>query len=364
MEFEIVKLTQDKYKEWNDFCLKSNDAWFWHTTDWIEYILNYSPGLETKDLSFLVYKRDKLQAAVLLTLESHKIDEKKIPEFSFGGWPIPTPVLSDDLTRIEKDRIERDLVHEFIFNEIDRVARCHNVARVSMRQTPLSYDFLKPKIPFNYLMKFGYNDISSNTQIIDLNKTEDELWNDLRRNHRRNIKKGSNFNIAVYTAENITWEIFNAFKEMHHKAAGRKTRPDKTFESMYEWIKENLAFLVAAEYEGKYIGFEYYNLYKNNVYGSSAANDPDYGHLPVRHTIEWKALLWMKQNNVKFYEIGQQQYGAQPHDFPDKKQIDISHFKKGFGGFTIPWFMAEKYYDKDYFLKINQERINKFVNYI
>ena len=26
----------------------------------------------------------------------------------------------------------------------------------------------------------------------------------------------------------------------------------------------------------------------------------------------------------------------------------VSLFKRGFGGFTVPWFMGEKYYDKDY----------------
>jgi len=68
----------------------------------------------------------------------------------------------------------------------------------------------------------------------------------------------------------------------------------------------------------------------------------------------------MKKRGLSFYEIGLQQYGILPHDFPDTKQLNISHFKKGFGGFTVPLFMGEKYYDKEYFLKTYQERIYKF----
>lgn len=151
---------------------------------------------------------------------------------------------------------------------------------------------------------------------------------------------------------------------MHHRAAGRKTRPDNTFSMMYDWLTKDLAFLAAVELNGQPVGFEYYNVYKNNVYGSSAANDPDFGHLPIRHFLEWKAILWMKQKGFSFYEIGLQQYGATLFDFPDKKQIDIAHFKRGFGGLTVPWFMAEKYYDKDYFLNTQRDRINRYADLI
>jgi len=47
-------------------------------------------------------------------------------------------------------------------------------------------------------------------------------------------------------------------------------------------------------------------------------------------------------------------------NFPTEKEIDIARFKRGFGGFTVPLFRAEKYYDKKYFLKTYQDRINKF----
>ena len=147
---------------------------------------------------------------------------------------------------------------------------------------------------------------------------------------------------------------------MHHKAAGRQTRPDATFALMHDWIKKDLAFLAVVEFNGQAIGYEYYNVYKNNVYGSSAANDPDFGHLPIRHFLEWQAILWMKARGFSFYDIGLQQFGPTLFDFPDKKQLDISHFKKGFGGFTAPWFMGEKYYSQEYFSEIYRDRISKY----
>lgn len=365
MGFEIVKLTEEKHKAWNNFCLISDDAWFWHTTDWLNYTLNYQPALKTKNLSFLVYKQKIIKAIIPLTLEIYSRAGKNYNEFTFGGFAIPAPALANKMVRIEKDRSEEDLVNELIFKEIDRLAEDYKVMRVWLRQTPLAPSYLNKKIFINNLIKLGFMDVSLNTRLIDLHRSEDDLWKDLRRNHRRNIRKAEKFQVLIYAQKDITKEIFSAYKALHKKAAGRQTRPDITFDLMYDWLERNLAFLAAVKFENKFIGFEYYSVYKNNVYGFSAANDPDYEKdYPIRHLLEWEAILWMKKNNFDFYEIGLQQFGALLHDFPDKKQLDISHFKKGFGGFLVPWFMGEKFYDKEYFLTVYQERIKKYADYL
>lgn len=355
---EIVALTKDKYKEWDNFCLNSDDAWFFHTTKWLEFILNYKPELKTENLGFMLYRQGEPIAVAPLTLETNKSCNQKTFEFSFGGGKIPSPALANDLTKKE-----RESAHMLIFDHIDKLALEKNVKRANFREDPLCLSSLRG-FHFNNLMKFGYIDVSLNTQLIDFGKTEQELWKDLRRNHHRNIKEAGDkkFKIFIYTSENITKDIFDLYKEMHHKASGRKTRSDKTFELMFEWVKNNFAFLVFVEFEGLKIGSEHYILYKNNVYGASAANDPNYEFMPIRHFLEWEAILWMKKKGISFYEIGLQQYGVLPYDFPDSKQLNISHFKKGFGGFTVPLFMGEKYYNEEYFLEICKSRINKFAN--
>ncbi len=356
----IVPLTKENYSDWDMFCAESDDAWFWHTTDWIEYQLMYNPDRKTKNLSFFVYEEDIIKAIVPLTLETYSVSGEDVLEFSFGGTMIPATALTNDLLRVKKDRIEKDIVLEFIFCEIDRLAHLYSVMRIWIKQAPLSPRFLNEKWPSNYYIRFGYNDISLYTQLIDLRNTKEELWDKLRRNHKRNINKAVDFKATIYTSQNITEDIFSSYKETHHRAAGRKTRPDETFKAMYNWIARDIGFLVVVEYGGKMIGFEYYSIYKNNVYGFSAANDPEYAHLPVRHFLEWEAIVWMKQQNFSFYEIGLQQYGPLLYDFPDKKQLDIAHFKRGFGGFPVPFFMAEKFYNKKYLLAVYEERINKY----
>lgn len=360
MAFEIIALTKENYKQWDDFCLKSDDAWIGHITDNLEYTLAYKPELKTKNLSFFVYEAGKIKAIVPLTLETYETKAGPAHEFSFGHGPIPASALANDLIGVKNDRKEKEVALEFIFNEIDRLAKLNGARRAYFTLNPLSPSFFGRT--FNYLLKFGYIDVSLNALVIDLRKSEVELWNGLRRNHRRSVKKGKNFQINFYTSANITKDIFYAYKETHHKAAGRKTRPDLTFELMYEQLKKDLGFLVEVKLEGKQIGFEFYSIYKNRAEGFSAANDPAYESLPIRHRLEWEAMLWLKKRGALFYNIGWQQYHILPYDFPDKKQLDISHFKKGFGGEEVPLFMGEKYYDKDYFLNTYRERINKYAD--
>lgn len=354
---KIIALTKDLYEAWDKFCLESNDAWLWHTTDWLEYTLNLRPSLKTQNYGFFVYKGDRIVAIVPLALETKEFGGNNYREFSFDGAAIPVPALDNAL-----NDEEIDVVHEYIFNEIDRLAVLNKVASASFRQVPIANSSLFKRRPFNYLLKYGFVDISLNTQLIDLNKSEADLWDNLRRNHRRNIKKDCGLKTLIFTAENVTRDIFTNYKEMHHKAAGRKTRPDITFELMYNWIKQGTAFLVVVVFNDKQVGFEYYSVYKNNVYGFSAANDPEYEYLPIRHLLEWKAILWMRGQGFSYYEIGLQQYGILPHNFPDKKQKDISHFKKGFGGFAVSIFMGEKYYSKKYCRNIFNSRKEKFLS--
>lgn len=353
---EIKKLTSKEYIEWNNFCLNSDNAWFWHTTSWLEYILNFELKREATNFSFFVSEGKTIKAIVPLIREKNKFNEKDIWEFSYQNAAIPAPSFDIRLAGTERLSIEK-----MVFEEIDRLAKNNNIGRSRFWLSPLARGFMKVPLSRNFPMEYGYTDISLNSLLIDLRKDEKELWRELRRNHRRNIEEGKKFKIEIYTKENIRDDIFYSYKTTHCKAAGRQTRSDKTFEMMLEWIKKGQAFLATAESEGKLIGFEHYIIYKNNVYGASAANDPDFAHLPIRHILEWEAILWMKKQGFDFYEIGLQQYGPLPYDCPSDKQINISHFKRGYGGFVVPLFISEKFYDKDYEQVTWQARIKEFL---
>lgn len=352
---ETVLLTKDAYKAWDEFCLESDDAWFWHTSKWMEYVLNFWPDSTSVSKSFFVMKNGRAAAICPLILE----ENNRVKEFSYLRSFGFLPALSNYLTKKEREQVMK-----FSFERIDFLARENGVKRTSMRCAVLNPSFIETREQsYNHTMRFGYLDNSLNTQVIDLRRPLDEVRRDVRHGHDADIDKASKvLRSEIFDHSNITKEVFDGYLSLHHGDKGRLKRKEITFDMMYGWIKENNAFLIGAKKEGKFVGFSYFYCFKNNVYYGSACNDPEAGNLPVAHFIQWSAIQWMHEKKFKFYETGWQYYANTLSDFPTKKEVDISRFKRGFGGRTAPLFRGEKYYDKDYFLEAHKERMQKYMD--
>lgn len=350
---EIVKLTKENYQDWDKFCLESGEAWFWHTSGWLEYHLNYRPEIKPRSLSFFLKENNKLIAACPLILETINGQE----EFSYGGGYGPAPIFAGGLAPKQMEKIKKN-----IFERIDALAKENKVKRARLRFSVLDKSGLENENQqYNYLMKYGFIDTSLNTQILDLRKPLGELRRAVRHGHDAAISRAEKILTAeIFDGKNITSEIFQNYAELHHLASGRITRPVKTFDLMLEFIKTGQAFLVSAKKQDVFIGFSYFFAYKKNVYYGSACNDPAYKDIPIAHFIQWRAIEYLKEKKYDFYEIGWQYFNRTLADNPSQKEIDISSFKRGFGGQIVPLFRGEKYYDKDYFLTVYSERLKNY----
>lgn len=327
---ELSQLVKDK---WDIFCL-TNDAWFWHTTRWLDYSVIYH---QAQSLSFMVTENSQVLAICPLLLKDNEFIMFWSPAFA-------------DLPDKKKEK-----VINFAFEHIDRFALENKVSRASFMLYPLSF----PK--YNYLMRHGYIDISLNTQVIDLTQDIKAIHGAMRKGHDYDTDRGlKSLDISIFDKDNIIRQDFDNYCFLHHKDAGKITRPQVTFDMQYWWILEGNAILLGAKLKDKFVGFSYIFTYNDKAYYGSACSDPEMPNLPVGHTLNWKAIEWLKAHGFEYYELGWQQYGVLPYDFPSKKEVEISFFKRGFGGFTIPLFRGEKYYGKDYYLKVNLERVRNY----
>lgn len=358
MSYNITFLTKEKHDEWNNFCLESDDSWFWHTTGFLDYCELYAKQYaETQNLSFMVDDGCKIVAVCPLILEK-KIsnDENTISEFSLMGCKeySSSPILINGLTEERREKI-----FKFIFNEVDQLALKHRVSRATYRDSALA---IKP-YQYNLFMKYGYLDNSINTQVMDLETPTEHLWTNVRKGHKYDIHRGEkNFKTHVYDKNNADKNIFDQYRLLHHKAAGRVTRPIETFEIMYKWMLDGNGMLCGVSKDEKFIGFSYVIIYKNCAVYFSASDDPDYvSDVPISHIIQWDIIKWLKENGYRHYEMGAQQFSSQIHDILNKKNVDISFFKRGFGGRTVPLFRGEKFYNNEYLKKVYKNRFNQLV---
>ncbi|MFC1631087.1 hypothetical protein ACFL2I_00870 [Candidatus Omnitrophota bacterium] len=361
---KIVPLTKDQYTAWDKFCLASEQAWFWHTAQCLEYSLNYKPELNSRSLSFMVCEHNDILGICPLVLEQLPSGNKRIKEFfnSGCGGHQAVPALKNGLSRERKEKILK-----MIFGEVDRLALEAGVKRASFRFSPLARELKDDQPVYNYLMKFGFLDSSLNTQIINLDLAEEKLMQNMRKGHKSDIKRGArDYIVEVYDKDNIKKMIFERYRLLHHKAAGRITRPLVTFEMMYQWIVEGKGILCAAKQakpNSDYIGFAFIIIYKQGAYYGSYSDDPEVKvEVPLAHIIQWRTINWLKQRQIKRYELGTQQFGPQFYDYPSKKDLNIALFKRGFGGQTEFYFRGEKFYDKEYMQSVFEKRTSSLLN--
>jgi hypothetical protein len=353
----IVPLSPHRYAEWDQFCLQSPDSWFWHTSQWLEYTLHYRPELLPRSYSFFCLHAGSVAAICPLIIETYGREEGTIREFSYGGDAGPAPAASDTLSQQTRKK-----VLQRVFAYVNELARELNVARASFRMSPLAGSFWDATIPMpNPLLKFGFSDVSLTTQVIELVADEQQLLVGMRKGHRADITRAEKLlQATVLDKDSVTSEAFERYRMLHHKAAGRVTRPLATFQMMYNWIRDGLAILSVASLYGKDVGFALVSVYKDGAYYSSSCEDPEHNNLPIGHILQRRAMQWLKRHSVRRYEIGLQFYSSQPHAIVSEKESNISFFKRGFGGAPVTLWRGERFYDKQYCLTILNERAEKY----
>lgn len=358
---EIISLTPEHYASWDTLCAESDDAWFWQTSDWLEYTLQYRPEYAPASHSFFLRENGRIVAIAPLVLEI----VRGVREFSYGGDYGFPPAFAPGL----QEREERRLMAA-VFAEIDRRALAGRVARARFRFPILNQGYMENRAErYNYLTEFNFLDTSLHTRVLDLEKPLEALKRDMRHGHHADIVRAAKTLTAhIYDAASITPEIFEAYVVLHHKAQETRneggSRPRATYDIMYDLIMRGEGCLIGAKEENQWVGFSYFFLFKGGAYYGSSCNDPAVSGLPIAHLIQWHAIESLKERGIKFYEIGWQYFGPTLTEIPSPKEIAISHFKRGFGGVTIPLFRGEKYYDKDYFCKIYRERLEAYAGAI
>ncbi|MEY7849463.1 GNAT family N-acetyltransferase [Natrarchaeobius sp. A-rgal3] len=345
--------TPEWESDWNEFCVECDEAWFLHTRDCIDYYLAHSPETVVDEVSFLITSAKEIQAICPLSLTETPTGR----ELSLGQSYAVRPAIVN-----ESDRGIRKTLQKKIFERIDTLADEHDVSRTRMMFSPLSPSERESTRTHNYLQRFGYTDTSVNTRIIDLGKPRQRLWDEMRKGHRRNVSDAeSDLTVTVFDQNSITRRDFATYEYLHYKAAGRRTRSERTFQIMYDWVKDGYGILVRAEYDDTVAGTAYFNVFGNGATYSSGANDPAVD-LPVGHVIHWHVIKWLKEHDYEYYESGIQWPRGQVLVQPSQKQRDISYFKRGFGGFDVPLFRGVRYYDSDRASEDGSEKVEQFAS--
>lgn len=158
----------------------------------------------------------------------------------------------------------------------------------------------------------------------ELNLAEtSQLYQNLSKGHRRNIKKAQNNHLTVSIGQSEdNLETFFKLNCLTRKKHGLPPQPKRFFENFYKsLVKENMATLVSATYQQKPVAAAVFLHFKDQVIYKYGASDPKFLDLRANHLVMWKAINYFAELGFKNLSFGK----------TEPSNIGLRRFKLGFG---------------------------------
>jgi len=337
---EIVSFEDIGREAWDAFCLESPEAWFRHTSTFIDFALTLEKG--STNHSFAVREGGRTLAVVPLTMQTARDDKKR--EFGMGGTPIPFPALLSGC--LERERAE---ILGRALRELDSRAHSLGVERARMFIDPLTGPVLSGALTENPLLAYGFADASMTTSMVALNRSEEEIRRSMRKGHHSDISHAENvkrYPVDIFDSATLSDEAFSTLEKMYHEVAGEKAGSGERWRATRGLIERGNAILVLARpAEGRpYCAGNMAILYKRRgYYLLSATLAEGKSARGIGQFIQWRTMQYLKSRAYTHYELGWviPKHSNSTHS---EKELAISSFKSHFSNEKLPLFWGEKMY--------------------
>lgn len=192
------------------------------------------------------------------------------------------------------------------------------------------------KLRFDHELKPAYlfEQDQWSSLLIDLQKTEDELFKNLSKGHKSDIKKSAKLFMQVMEVcnEEDFESLLNIFEKMNSK---RGLNIDHVgFTSLLKntrdfFLSNNTGKILAVkDASGKVLGGMMLAFQGDTVRYFKGASDPDQRNLPVLHLAIWESIKIARSLGFHFFDLWGYNHFAKEKD----QVFFINRFKKGFGG--------------------------------
>ena len=323
--------------EWNEY-VHANNLSYRYLSLYIQYSIDYSENM-VDNKSFIIMENNKCVGICFLPIE--KINNTI--QISLANSFTVAPKSSNN--RIEKK----------IYQNIDQICTNESVQKIMFYIDPLTLDENK----FNSLLAFDFIDTSTTDGIIDLTLERNRLWTNLNKSYKpliNGIKKDKNFEIILFDKTCANYDAHEEYRKLHRKCSGKSTRSKGTFAKQYQMILEGNALLIGLKYDKKFIGFNYFFHNNKTAIYASGADDPNFegSKIPIYHPILWTAIEYYHDNKYHSLELSQPCGYNEINgflDYLDKKQKNISSFKRGMGANMTSFYRGIKYFNQDLLIR-------------
>ncbi len=179
----------------------------------------------------------------------------------------------------------------------------------------------------------------SQTLILDITKSEDDLLAQMHEKWRYNIRlaerKGAQVKFLISDIQNFE-QYFDEFYQLVDRGTSErkeiKHHPKEYYRKQLEINGENIKFkLFIAEYEGKVIAANILVVFGKTATYLHGATSSEHREVMAPHLLQWEQIKYAKSQGCAEYDF----WGIVNEHTLDKRGKSwegFTHFKKGFGG--------------------------------
>jgi len=224
----------------------------------------------------------------------------------------------------------RQKILDRVFSHVLGIAVQTKAQRVEVSVSPLTRNSLACNRGINYLVQAGFEDVSTHTMIVNLRQSDDDLWSDLSKDARYNVRQARK---AGYNIERGLWrEWVDVYYRVHvetYRRTGVTPHPKAYFESIAHHVagQGHAVLWVAKDAQGNPVAFHNCARFGKTSQYWTGCGEMDHLSSGVNYLLVWHALLGAKEDGCEWYEIGE--------CFPNVKEgklHGLTVFKSKFGG--------------------------------
>lgn len=312
---------------WDVFVDASDEAWLWHRYDAQDAIAARRGRI---DLSFAI-RESGGQERVMAVVPLHLVESKYLKHFSIKVLDsFGSVACLNDLGAKQKKKIL-----DFAQEQLIRLGREHNVMRIDLRLTPMAPAYRGERCPrVNPLLHLGVENTLTQTYVIDLSLSEDELWNNFLGYCRTHVRKAEKEGFVIREAN--SFEDIEKYYALHletYRRTGAEHHPLGYFERIWEnFTTKGFSKFFIAERDGEIVAVDNEAMYKKGVVGWTAAGSTA-ATKGVNNLLHWHAIKYYREHGYEWYESGEAFPAA-----PGGKLKGLNDFKKSFGGRLYPYY--------------------------
>jgi len=178
-----------------------------------------------------------------------------------------------------------------------------------MKKESALYFYWEPPFHLNlrpHLLNQSFLSIPTATFVVDLSLPLESLWTKLDKRARWSVKKARKMEVTVSEAK--SWENWATYHSMYAYESHRKhirPRSLSLHKAIYKYLlPKGMAKLFLAKLQGKVIAGSLFLLTSHEMVYYESTSVSRYNRLNPSSAIQWHAISWAKDHNLKHYDLG------------------------------------------------------------